>query len=1171
MRIQRHHNAPRTIITFAVVFGLTVIFTSLTRLGIPRADAQTRRVIPGGLYYDAWHALGDGNPSAAEQLSAEALRSAVRVGSVRWLDSICYYAVHGEALYTLGDFDGALSDWDAAIDLYLQNRDWLGRVNYIFEATSRARTAAPWGAGERPVPVGVFPPEATIVTGDVITDQRLKQGGLMAQQEMHRIDPIAVLRAMALSIRRRNELLGPLAPYDPRSPEIVSCFSTRSVTPNHWSVTWLDVLLGLAYQGIGKWNEAENILTKALLMTGQFDHVLSSCALLALGDGYIAEGKTKEAATCFFEASISSFQFDCYAETAEAFEKYANVVRVEEAIASPEILQTAWDWAGSVRGAVPVRLALALALAENALIAAESGDGTLGLAERYLGAARSILLSAHMDQSPQTDQWNRLNAICNFMAGDSKSGAEALQLALDGAAERTPRLYQIALLEDQLQSGDWELSPRNICELYEILLRDSDPIDWMIAPLETLAFDCQIGSEVFENWFLLLMNQRNLPEQAFEIAERARQARFDAGLDFGGRALAIRLLLETPDSKLPEEPRSRQQVLLEHYSAYNEALSAAKELTGQLKRADFPPADAPTRAAYEQLWESADVREEIIKRMIPSRLYVPKMYPPRYAMADIQALLPEEGTLLVFFRAIDELYGFLVTPNFVEGWRVGLVKDTGDAVAAFLKSIGVTDANGARQMKDVASTAWQSGGRDLLRWILGIESGGERFNVQFRQLAIVPDDLLWYLPFEALCLPQGDNLIALAQVPGLTLFYAPTAGLAFTQGTGETAATPDTGIVPGSLFAKKKNNTNSAAAADRIAKGARKAISIVPSGINRPSSMTAFRFDRLAVLREILGGDDWDLYDTGKSRDSFHSWEQLPFGSPKLIALPGYRTLGEDGMKNGGDGSELFIPLMTLMARGCDTVLISRWRTGGRSAYDLTENFLSEENQRIPAPEAWKNVLSKFFEKPLVLDEEPRFKGTAKGSNGKDSLYPFFWGGYLLASRSLVPPEPIPVEETPEGVEDDESVGDDESVEEGGADGAEETESGVSDDALDGDVDETSDENPEDAEGADAEGEDSGAKSDTGNDDASEGNGDAAEGNADGTESGTGNAGKDAAKTGGEKSARKSGAKSRDRRTSGAKTGAKADSDKPRSPSPVTDEDLERADEAADDFYAPNK
>ena len=85
--------------------------------------------------------------------------------------------------------------------------------------------------------------------------------------------------------------------------------------------------------------------------------------------------------------------------------------------------------------------------------------------------------------------------------------------------------------------------------------------------------------------------------------------------------------------------------------------------------------------------------------------------------------------------------------------------------------------------------------------VLGIASGGDRFNVQFRQLAIVPDDLLWYLPFEALCLPQGENLIPLAQVPGLTVFYAPTASLAFTAGTGQTAAAILlTGIVPGEMF-----------------------------------------------------------------------------------------------------------------------------------------------------------------------------------------------------------------------------------------------------------------------------------------------------------------------------------------------------------------------------------
>ena len=1126
MRIQRYYHAPRTVVWLAALIGLALGFAAPA----PLAAQSTRRPIPDAFYYDAWQALGQGNPEAAEHIGAEALRSAVRVGSLRWLDSICYYAVHGEALYTLGDFDGALSDWESAIDLYLQNRNWLGRVNYIFEASSRARVPTPWGGGERPVPVGVFPPEATIITGDVITDQRLKQGGLMAQQEMHRIDPIAILQSMALSLRRRNELLGPLAPFDPRGPEIVNCFSTRSVTPNHWSVTWLDVLLGLAYQGIGKWNEAENILTKALLMSGQFDHNLSSCALLALGDGYTAAGKTKEAATCFFEASVSSFQFGWYADTAEAFEKYANVVRVEDPIASPEVLRAAWDWARSARGAVPVRLALDLALAENAIIASDAEPGQAAEAERFLKAANSILQGAHMAGSPQADQWNRLNALYNFASGHPDRGAEALDLALEGAALRTPRLYQIDLLDRQLQSGDWELSPRNICELYEVLLRDSGPVDWLIAPLETLAFDCRVNPESFENWFLLLMNQRNLPEQAFEIAERAREVRFHKQLDFGGRALALRLLLETPEAKLPEELRNLRQSLLERYPAYAEALSAAKDLAGGLERADFPPSDNQGRALYEQLWDSALAREGMIGQMIPARLFVPKMFPPRYALSDIQALLPEEGTLLTFFRAMDELYGFLVTPTLIEGWRVGLVKESAGAVAGFLKTIGVTDAGRARQMKEIASDAWRESGRDLLQWILGIASGGDRFNVQFRQLAIVPDDLLWYLPFEALCLPQGENLIPLAQVPGLTVFYAPTASLAFTSGTGQTAAAILlTGIAPGEMFPHEKKNLNGDAV-NRLVGRVRKAAVIAPMGLNLPSSASAFKFDRLAVLREIIGSGDWVPYATGKLReDSFRAWERLPLGGPKTVVLPGYRTLGEDGMKNGGDGSEIFLPLMTLMARGCDTALISRWRTGGRSAYDLTENFLAAESDETPAPEIWKEVLADFFEKPLVLDEEPRFKGTTKGTKGEDAQYPFFWGGYLLASRSLVPPQSPVVEPDAEG----ETPGEGETFgeEQGG-------------DADDADTDGTEIDDTEDAD--------------------LEGGEDAEDGGTGSTDAGEGAAQDDNA---GKKPDERPKVKPKGRQTSDSGS----DDTRPRSPSPVTDEDLERADEAADDFYAPNK
>ena len=62
-----------------------------------------------------------------------------------------------------------------------------------------------------------------------------------------------------------------------------------------------------------------------------------------------------------------------------------------------------------------------------------------------------------------------------------------------------------------------------------------------------------------------------------------------------------------------------------------------------------------------------------------------------------------------------------------------------------------------------------------------------------------------------------------------------------------------------------------------------------------------------------------------------------------------------------------------MQASGADTILLSRWRTGGRSAFDLAEAFV-KNYEKEPSANAWKDAVAELVERDVVVDEEPRLK-----------------------------------------------------------------------------------------------------------------------------------------------------------------------------------------------------
>jgi hypothetical protein len=206
------------------------------------------------------------------------------------------------------------------------------------------------------------------------------------------------------------------------------------------------------------------------------------------------------------------------------------------------------------------------------------------------------------------------------------------------------------------------------------------------------------------------------------------------------------------------------------------------------------------------------------------------------------------------------------------------------------------------------------------------------------------------------------------------------------------------------------------------------------------SAVYASLFDRLIVLDDYdpvgKGAGAWSpvTTDRGKPGSTLDDWMALPWQGPDQMILPGFHTAAEGSLKKQGvatAGNDVFLPVCGMMACGTRTILVSRWRTGGASSYDLVREF-SQELPHAAASEAWQRSVMLAMQQPLTAGQEPRLslKATEAAPNGD---HPFFWAGYLLIDTGVPGPsesddpgaQPAAVAENAAAPEDEGAAADD--------------------------------------------------------------------------------------------------------------------------------------------------
>ena len=959
------------------------------------AQALPSKSVPHEGYWLCFRAYLDGDFRDALADFRSAARSGFASIDGRWIDSICYYTMMGECFYQMGNHAEALAQYEVALKLYLVHRDWLLRVEFPpnIKPESNVAKNIPWGPSTRRVMLGQFPDKFQSLQGRLDNQEVLKTGGVVANPQLLPVYVSEIVRCTALAMSRRRQIAGPSCEHDRLTSDLLEALSRRPGPPNHWAQCWVELELGLALASANKLDQAASELTKSVLAGGTYDHPLTSVSLMELGRLAFEQGKYDAALTYFHEATISARQFDRYDVMEEAFRLGA----LAHSAAGKQGIYPPLQPAAAIAKSYPLlHVTLLTALAEQLCT-----SGQLPAAATAIGQAKSAMVRRDMLQGAHGARVHYQAARIALQNGDVKAGGAALASALNFQKTGSQRLFQIALADSLFTKGAFT---ERIADLvYAEALREPARTDWIVDPLDTLALGIAPHPLPFEHWLEVAITRKEY-DKALNIADRLRRHRFFSSQALGGRLLALRWVLEGPAEALGKDALLQRQDLLVRYPKFAEMSKRVAEIR---KRLQALPMIAPTdeqrreqTALLEELSTVSLAQEAILQMMALERAPAEFAFPPLRDTKDIQAELPAGSLVFNYLYTSRHVHAFAVTNDRIGYFTVSQPAKLRADLSEMLRLMGHYDRTQPVATDDLLANGWKTAAGRLIGQLTNNTQQAEW--AKYRELVIVPDGPLWYLPFEALPVPidGGATSPLLLQIP---IRYAPTLSLAAPDRR-KNRPVARTAVVSGKLLARDD---------DAFAKSGVDAIlgvlpgSLAIAEVPATSATLSATFDRLIVMRD---SDDTDklpfgwsplALDAGKPGSTLADWGLLPFTGLEQIVLPGFHTPAEYALKRSGNGDEVFLSVCGLMASGSRTILLSRWRVGGQSTVDLMREFVQELPHESAAL-AWQRSVRLAADRLLDPSLEGRLKASG-GVNGVKADHPFFWSGYLLVDTGLVP------------------------------------------------------------------------------------------------------------------------------------------------------------------------
>jgi len=822
-----------------------------------------------------------------------------------------------------------------------------------------------------------------------------QEGGVFQKPEYKQVNVTEIMRCVALSLHRRRVIKGPIAKYDPLSTALVRGFNSGPVGDGTVLGCYNGVCLGIAYATVEDWKRAGTMLNQSLSLNGGLDHPLTPVGLLEAAYIGLAINNDRVAAELSLESSFSAAAFNQYDIVAEAL-SLGTMVHLKTSKSPYPPLQNVASWAKANRAdqlQATAIVRLAECYSESGNITAS--DNTLARTKGVINRRNSLAnctISARLKY---------VTALNRFLSADFAAGQKSLSAALAHFSSGSFWIYRLKLASNLAASGN--ASARKLDQLYGALLRDPIDNDWKIDPFETIAYLASPHVNLMEQWFEIVVARRNF-KKAFEIAELARRHRFFASLPLGGRLMAFRWVMHAPESALNENALAQRANFLNRNGDYRKSIERTTEIQTLLKQIPLnsePKSDDANEQAklLGELSEIAIAQENVLASNALRREPAELVFPPRFTEGQIRAALRPDQLALVTFATASGYHFFIVDQSSIQYTGFQKTRDLQRTVAKWLKQLGATEI--AVDQKQITDVQWKTTGKEIFDFLFA-KIVAEQWNAT-NELVVVPDGALWYLPFEALIMGEGDDQSILSEK--INIRYSPTVSLAF-GGQRPVTSVENLVAIASRLSPKTEielTNSQYDQWIDPMPESVkfesfRQSSNLLGNQIDQLLDWSYIKSTRGKALSTVPISIEKSNVDDG----SLNAWMTLPWGAPQHLILPGYQSPGIT-LKGRPPGVDMFLTTTSLMASGSRSILISRWNTAGKTAFQLTGNYASS-HKADGTVKAIANSRKLVRETDLDSANEPRYR--SKGDQPKiKTEHPFFWASHMLLA---VPDETEP-------------------------------------------------------------------------------------------------------------------------------------------------------------------
>ncbi len=963
------------------------------------ADAHGQaQQLPHRSYYFGFADLYEGDFRSALRRFNSEYRTAFRFGESRYVDSVCILAMIGECHYRVGDYQTALQRYNEALELYvgLNRQGWQSniRVPDIIQSDTSAlqRAGITWGRSKRNGQIANVSDGISVLRGRLDASRAFEQGGTFDPAEIRQVDVTEVFRCAALAIQRRRQISGPTGRYDPNALRLAGSVKKSGIGNGTLLGAYNGVVYGMAMSAIGEHDKAAIALSGSLQLQGGLDHRLTPLALSELAHIGVLKEQPDLALDFALEATYAGAYFQQPDVVEEGFTIATRAHLMTQRSPLPA-LEPAIQWASRERTQM-LETSLKVNLAE---CLSESGDAVLS--NQALSQAGNLMTNRNqIAQTPLVGKLRYLTAVNKFLTGDTRGGLTALRAAMKELTAKSPALFRLQLADNM--AANQSLTEKQADRLYTKLLQDPSQQLWRTEPMDAISFLLTPHVSALERWFEILINRKQI-DRAVEVADQIRRHRFYADLPLGGRLLSLRWVLQGDVRFLKPDALKQRQELLTRHSGYRDLLNQATLLKDRLSAIVLQPVAESNddRAQRQTMRKLADIytrQESLIASMALRREPAEMAFPPIGNASDLQGFVQPNQ---IVFSVLQTAAGYHIF--FFDDQRaryLGLV-DAGalkKGVGKLLGAMGVAANYADPQL--LATDAWKEAvsafQENLFEDIPADQLAAAK------ELIVIPDGLLWYVPIEAFLIGDGDDQRPLIQTTKVR--YCPTLFLAFARPSSD-GEIKTTGVVTGAMYPQTDSSIAEAVFTEVLEKEI-DAKDLVGSR-HLPGDQLAGRLDQLVVLQSASAKNGaFNLQplqtDSGRKKSQAQGtlldWMEIPFAAPDHVVMTGLNSIGGAGGIARPDGSEMFFTATSIMAAGGRSVLLSRWNAGGQTQAELGARY-GRYAAAMPVTLALQNAIKHVQSVKIDRVKEPRVKADAN-PHEISADHPFFWAGPMLVS-----------------------------------------------------------------------------------------------------------------------------------------------------------------------------